>query len=113
MTRQAITEVGIRVHSTSGTDAYNNPVGSWAAPATTYVYGIAPKTPEEQHEAGRDPVIKGWTLYAPATVTLAARDRVDYDGDTYEVEGDPAVWTNGPYSGDTPGLVAHLKRAEG
>ena len=89
---------------------------------TTTVYGTAvthrirrcafdPGGTSEIHD-GRTAVITRPTLYLPPRADIRPTDRVVVRGKTYEVGGEPAVWTN-PYSGSTKGVVVPLGEAVG
>ncbi|MEU1071939.1 MULTISPECIES: hypothetical protein [unclassified Streptomyces] len=58
-------------------------------------------SPEQQ---GRDTVIKGWTVYAPAGSDVRTTDRVVIRGQACEVTGEPGNWGRSPFSG-TRGVV--------
>ena len=36
---------------------------------------------------------QGWTAYIPEGTAVSAGDHVIYEGDTYEIDGEPRVWT--------------------
>lgn len=61
---------------------------------------------------GRTAVITRPTLYLPPGADLEASDRVVIRGRTYEVGGQPAVWTN-PYDTRTKGVVVPLEEVTG
>lgn len=42
-------------------------------------------------------IMDGLTIYAPADADIKAGDRIVFNGDTYEINGDPLIW---------PGAVA-------
>lgn len=51
-----------------------------------------------------------WTLFLPAGTAIGANDRVQVDGDTFEVDGDPWPVRN-PRSGADSHVEATLRRA--
>jgi hypothetical protein len=61
---------------------------------------------------GRMAVITRPTLYLPPGADVRASDRVVVRGRTYDVGGEPAVWTN-PYSATTKGVVVPLGEVAG
>ena len=36
---------------------------------------------------------QGWTAYIPEGTAVSAGDHVIYEGETYEIDGEPKVWT--------------------
>lgn len=80
------------------------------------VYAVAPGRPEEPFVSGREPVGQSVTVYAPLDGPRpGAKDRVKFDGETWQVDGDVRVWDRNPSVGITrnKGIVVVLKRWEG
>lgn len=98
------------VYQPGAKNSHNNPVDAWAAPVVLSVFGYGPR--EDSTEPGGTQVIVGLEVYAPKTSTVGAKDRLIVDGHRYEVDGEIADWTNGPF-GYKPGIVINLKRVEG
>lgn len=92
--------------STAGDD-YGNSAPDWATAAETTVEGcsVQPQIGLE-NTVGRDTVVPRWTLYAPDDADLLATDRVRFDGDDYEVDGEPQRWEFPPLAH----LVALLQK---
>lgn len=108
--------VGVRVWSSGpGVDRQGNPVQSWAAPVPVRVHGVAPRLGEDREpdDTRRAAVVEGLNVYAPAGTTIGAHDRVVWDGDEYEVDGDRQDWTRGPWPNPAAGVVFTLTRVEG
>lgn len=105
--------IGVRAFGagTPTLDVHGNEVVSWGAPVIYPVYAIAPRSSSEP-VPGRSEVIVGLSVYAPHGVMIGPRDRVVIDGEEYEVEGEIADYTKGPF-GYKPGIVINLRRAEG
>jgi len=38
-------------------------------------------------------IAEGWTAYIPEGSDVLAGDRIKFDGDTYEINGEPKKWT--------------------
>lgn len=89
-------------------DEYGNPVRGWDAAGETEVRGCSVQ-PELGPEVtvGRDTIVPRWRLYAPDGTDLLGSDRVRFDGNTYEVDGEPQRWDFPPLSH----IVALLQRA--
>ena len=93
------------------TDAHGNGVSSFAEEAPFPVYSVAPVTTAEP-DAGRTLVTEKLSVLAPAGSTLDPRDVFVIDGTDYEVDGEIADWTKGPW-GWAAGVQFHLRRARG
>lgn len=94
-------------------DSHGNVSEGWADPITYAVYGWAPlEASSEPAESGRDAVVTTLQVLAPADVQVTPRDRVIVDGITYEVIGQPADYTHGPFDW-RPGTRIALSRVEG
>lgn len=104
--------IGVKRHVAGSVDRYNNPTDTWSAPVAVLVYGIVPTSSDEPFEIGRNAVVTGLTVLAPVGTVIGAKDRVVIDSDEYEVDGDIADWSNGPFSW-SPGMEIKLKRAVG
>lgn len=52
-----------------------------------------------------------WTVYCPAGTTVEAEAQMTVRGVRYEVDGEPADWTN-PYSGEAKGVVVKVGRSQ-
>jgi hypothetical protein len=60
-----------------------------------------------ENTVGRDTIVSRWQLFAPADADLTATDRVEFNGDTYEVDGEVQRWDFPPLSH----LTALLRRS--
>lgn len=79
--------------ATTTEDTYGNPVRDWGSASSTPVTGcsVQPLSVTEVN-VGRDTLVTRWQLFAPVGTDLLGSDRVEFDGDTYEVDGDAQVW---------------------
>lgn len=102
--------------ASSTTDRYGNEVpGPWVSVGTVAGCAVAPRSSSRADEltgAGRTGVIVGLTLYAPSDAEIGPHDRVEVDGDTFEVDGEVGRWSS-PFTGWTPGVEVALRRVEG
>lgn len=117
--------VGVRAWSQSGRDAHGNPVPSWAPPVPVRVHAVGPRVQTEPGEPNRTVVVEGLTVYAPAGTVVGEHDRVvwpfkvddtgavTFAGEEYEVDGDVADWTSGPWPNPVAGVTFDLTRTEG
>lgn len=104
--------VGHRVFSESEeSDAHGNPVDSLAEPVEVLVYAIAPRFATEP-DPTRGAEVVGLNLLAPVGTVIGPHDVVVIDGEDYEVDGETADWTRGPFDW-APGVSINLKKAEG
>jgi hypothetical protein len=84
-----------RVRAPLVADAYGtaDKERDWANATRTTITGcsVQPSSGSE-YKLGREAVITTWRLYAPDGTDLLAGDRVIWDEDLYEVDGDPQRW---------------------
>lgn len=84
----------------------------WANPTATVVKGCAvQQVSATEADVDREYAATHVRLFAPADADLAATDRVEYAGTTYEVDGEPAVWLD--EAGRPHHIEAELKRMTG
>jgi len=97
-----------------GTDRRGNPQVDWTAAARLEITGcaVAPRPQGENRAEGRQAVTRGWTVYAPGEPDVAATDRLEVRGETFDVDGDPAVWLR-HFSGGVRGVVIDVRSVEG
>jgi hypothetical protein len=86
----------------------------WATPNRTDVEGcvVVPRTTSEPLEAGRAPVIVGYTVHMPWGTEITARDRVELYGEVWQVDGYPFPWKNA-FTGTEHGVEVQLKKVTG
>lgn len=108
---RAVYTVGHRRYVSGLKDSHGNVRDGWADPEDFAVYGIAPLASSEP-EPGRMEVVSGISLLAPAGASVDSRDRFVVDGVEYDVAGDLADYSRGPF-GFAAGLVINLTRTEG
>lgn len=104
--------IGVKSYVSGSVDRYNNPTESWSASVDVPVYGIAPTSSDEPFEVGRNAVITELSVLAPVGTAIGPKDRVVIDSDEYEVDGDIADWSKGPFSW-SPGIEIRLKKVTG
>lgn len=109
MTGETITVV----RPATTTDRYGNAISDWTSATRTDIDGcaVAPRSSSEDN-IGRQAVIVGLTVYAPAGADIRPTDRLEVRGDDYEVDGDVGDWRN-PFTGSRPGLEVPVKRVAG
>jgi hypothetical protein len=108
---RAVYTVSVRRYAAGAKDAHGNPVASHGSPEPLQVYGVAPKGSQEPG-ADRLAVSTGLMLLMPPEAVLGPHDLVIVDGDEWEIEGEVADYTRGPF-GFRPGKTVALKRTEG
>lgn len=113
--RRAGAEFALRKYQEGARDAHRNPVDAWGAPVSRKAWAFAPGTPEEAQEPNRTPSTQIWTVYGPvdALEDIRPKDKVDYQGQTFDVDGSPAVWDNQVYGVGVVGATIMLRRVEG
>lgn len=97
-------------------DVYGNDVPGLAAEIMVSGCGIAPQggsgSGSTEIVQGRDTVIVGLTLYAPAGTDIRATDRIRVAGVLYEVDGQPGRFRS-PFTGSAGPVVAALTLVTG
>jgi len=107
-------ETVVRLRASLVEDRYGNLVRDWEQAERLDIpgCGVAPRTSDEETEQGRQGVIVGIAVYAPAGTDISPHDRMEVRGEVYEVVGEVADWRS-PYTGWHPGIVVNLSRMEG
>lgn len=95
-----------------GVDEYGDPVAGTEDRATLTGAYVAPRETSEIVNRGRAGVIVGLTLFAPYDTDLAFTDRIEVDGVSYDIEGEPGKWRN-PFTDWEAGIQAALVRSAG
>ena len=92
---------------------YGDDERNWAAAATVTIDGCAlqPASTGEVTDPTRTAVTTRWNLFAPPGADLLPSDRVDVDGVTYEIDGDPQDWS--APGGRLDHIAAALVRVDG
>ncbi|WP_328611778.1 hypothetical protein OG943_22550 [Amycolatopsis sp. NBC_00345] len=77
------------------TDEYTNPVPRLTygpdAPRRIVAGLVQPGSSTEPVVPGRQPVVTSWRAFTAEPVT--ARERIEWDGRTFEIAGEPARWS--------------------
>jgi hypothetical protein len=109
-----VTETVTRLRATTSTGRYGDPDRDWANPAELAITGcvVAPRDPQEDRENGREAVIVGFNVYAPAGTSVLATDRLRVRGQDQIVDGETGVWTN-PWSEVTEGVEIRTRVVNG
>ncbi len=94
--------------ATVADDALGNETRQWGTATSTVVPGcyVYPVRGDEQ-TVGRQTVVSRWGLVAELTTDLEATDRVEWDGDTYDVDTEVQRWDDSAL----PSLTALLRRS--
>jgi hypothetical protein len=93
-------------------DAYGDPIASTRVGGDILGCGVAPRYSTEPTVRGRQGVIVGLSIYAPAGSDILFTDLLEVRGQVYMVEGDAADWVS-PFTGWAPGMEVAVKRAVG
>lgn len=86
----------VRLRATPSTDRYGDTVLDWSNPDRAPIddVNIQPLSQDEDDRSTRSPVITTWRITSRPGVDLdvGADDRIEWDGDTWTVEGEVARW---------------------
>lgn len=64
--------------------------------------------PSDEFTIDRDTFTTRWLAYGPPSVDVSAFDRIEWQGDTYDIDGDVMRWSFGALSH----VVINLRRSE-
>lgn len=95
--------IGVRRYRDGGKDAYGNPRPGYAPPEAVEVFAVAVGGVEDPTQAHPEAAEHTLKVYAPVGLGISDRDRIDYLGQTFEVDGRPGDWNDNPWW--SPGLV--------
>lgn len=102
--------ITIRRAGTKAADYGNTTTLDWSTVTETSVSGCSVQPSQApENTIDRDNVASRWTVWAPSDTDVTAVDRVVYDGDVYDVDGDPQRWGFAPLDH----LVFNLRRSQG
>lgn len=108
-----IGETVTRLRSTSVTNRYGGADKDWTDPDEVTIAGcaVAPRLEGEVTD-GREGVVIGWTVFAPADADVLATDRLRIRSVDHDVDGQPGEWLS-PYTGTPKGLEIRTRRVDG
>lgn len=82
----------VRLRAPQITAGYGNTRRDWAsATSTLYPATVGPVSTDED-VVDQNRVTGRWRMFLPATADVVATDRIVYDGDTYDIDGDVERW---------------------
>jgi hypothetical protein len=79
------------VRAGTTTDRYGNEVRDWNNATRTDTPAWIEQQRASEDDDDRAQLTSSWLLVVPATVQLAGLDRIEYNGETFEVVGPPNV----------------------
>lgn len=108
-----IGETVTRLRATVVADRYGGQNKDWSNPSRATINGCAlePRLEGEVGD-GREGVVIGWTVYAPADADVLATDRLRIRSVDHDVDGQPAEWRS-PFTGTPRGLEIRTRRVDG
>jgi hypothetical protein len=99
-------DVTVVSRAVTGRDGYGNDIVAETQQTARGVY--APGSSAEVAAAGSDVVTTQPTVYLPEGVTVHASDVVMVGGRRFQVDGDPRVWPQHPFTGWRPALPVEV-----
>lgn len=93
-------------------DRYGDPIDGWSTATETEITGcrVQPAAGPED-TVDRNQITRRWLLFVPPGADIRATDRVRWDGDDYDIDGEIRRWPS--VSGRLAHLEADLIRVEG
>lgn len=100
------------VRAKKTTTSRDSEVPDWADTTTTTVTGcsVQPASTSLSQDGRVLGINDSWTAYVPEGTDVKAGDHIEFDGETYEINGEPRKWT-GPSR--TSHIQLNLVRWEG
>lgn len=96
----------------SAVDEYGDPYPGYAAPETVLAFAVVVGGEEPVTAMRPERVRYDLTVFAPSSAGISDRDRIEYGGHAFDVEGMPGNWDANPWW--SPGLVSvRCNRVEG
>lgn len=83
------------VRAATTVDRYGNTVKDWDAATRRTLRGRMVQLAQAENRDGREAEIGTWRVFLPADDPINGRDRVQWDGLTFEVDGPPNRAWNG------------------
>ncbi len=101
-----------RLRAATTTDRYGNETHDWSTPDELPITGcdVQPLAGPED-TVDRQQVTRRWVLFAPAAADITAADRIRWDGDDYDIDGEVRPWRSP--TGRLDHIEADLVRVEG
>lgn len=114
MMRHGIT---VTVHRSvpGGTDQHGDPLPGTVETHDIEGCALAPRTDTSIGEVdtrSRHGIVVGWNLFAAYDADIVNTDRIEIDGELFDVDGQIGRWRS-PFTGREHGLEVALKRPEG
>ncbi|GAB7039706.1 MULTISPECIES: phage head completion protein [Catenuloplanes] len=73
-------------------DGYGNQGPDWPAAVTAVLRASVQPASSTEDVVDEQRTVTRWRVWLPRTADLLATDRIEWDGQTYEVEGDVEHW---------------------
>lgn len=88
------------------TTSRGSTVPDWTETTKTTVTGcsIQPASTSLSQDGRILGIADGWTAYVPEGTDVKAGDRIDFDGESYAINGEPRKWTG-------PSRTSHIQLA--
>lgn len=96
------------------TDEYGTPSAErdWAhQTTTTYATCSVQPLASTEYDLGREATTVRWRVFGPPGMDIRSGDRLLFNGETYEADGDGQAWPSA--TGDLDHVEAVIKRREG
>lgn len=77
------------VRAGSTTDRYQNTAKDWTSVRRRTSPARVVQRSRVEVGDGREARVTGWVCYLPAGTQVTALDRIEWDGNTYEIKGEP------------------------
>lgn len=103
-----------RLRPASTVDAHGNTIQNWASVTRLDLPGAIswPIVTREAITPGREAIVDTWMVAVPPGVGIDRHDRIEIDGQVWQIDGWPQAWAN-PYTGGRPGTTVRVVQVGG
>lgn len=100
------------LRAVAAVDRYGDTISGWDTPTETDLVGcrVQPAAGPED-TVDRDQITRRWLLFAPPGADILATDRIRWNGDDYDIDGELRRWSSP--TGRLAHIEADLTRVEG
>ena len=103
--------ITVRRWSAGAPDSHGIPADVWTD-VQVAVHAVTSEV-EESATAARMTDSNRLTVYAPAGTVVGPRDRIVWQGETFEADGGSVSWAEGPWANSAAGVVIRAKKVDG
>lgn len=91
-------------------DGKGNQIRDWTTATTSSSpYAYVQPVSSDENDLNQDRIVSRWRIFLPSAADVLATDRIVFDGETYQIDGEVQTWDTGrPHHAE-----AYLKKVAG